>query len=83
MIDGVDKIGRLFAGLSRKPGWSAPVWTQRCVIDGLPGMLSVERDGTWEATALEIAGGRISAIYVIRNPDKLRHLAPLIPEGAI
>jgi RNA polymerase sigma-70 factor (ECF subfamily) len=27
-----------------------------------------------QTTALEIRDGRIAAIYVVRNPDKLRHL---------
>jgi len=26
------------------------------------------------ATTLDIEDGRITAIYVVRNPDKLRHL---------
>ena len=28
-----------------------------------------------QTTAFEIEGGRIRALYVVRNPDKLRHLA--------
>jgi len=27
-----------------------------------------------QSTALDIRDGRIVAIYVVRNPDKLRHL---------
>jgi hypothetical protein len=27
-----------------------------------------------QSTALEIEGGMITAVYVLRNPDKLRHL---------
>ena len=33
-----------------------------------------EGDGELQTTALEIADGKIAAIYVVRNPDKLRHL---------
>jgi RNA polymerase sigma-70 factor (ECF subfamily) len=44
-------------------------------VNGLPGFVTIEEDGdTLQTTALEIAGGRIVAIYVMRNPDKLRHL---------
>jgi RNA polymerase sigma-70 factor (ECF subfamily) len=43
-------------------------------INGLPGFLTVEEENTLQTTALEIADGRIAAIYVMRNPDKLRHL---------
>ena len=37
--------------------------------------LSNERqDHTLQTTALQIEDGTIAAIYVVRNPDKLRHL---------
>ena len=41
------------------------------LLDGLPGYLSLERGDTMQATALDIRDGRIVAIYVVRNPDKL------------
>jgi RNA polymerase sigma-70 factor (ECF subfamily) len=43
-------------------------------INGLPGFLTREADGELQTTALDIEGGRIAAIYVMRNPDKLKHL---------
>jgi RNA polymerase sigma-70 factor (ECF subfamily) len=43
-------------------------------INGLPGFVTREADGELQTTALDIEDGRISAIYVVRNPDKLRHL---------
>ncbi len=43
-------------------------------IDGLPGFVSREADGELQTMALEIVEGRIAAIYVVRNPDKLKHL---------
>jgi RNA polymerase sigma-70 factor (ECF subfamily) len=33
-----------------------------------------EADGELQTTALEIDDGMVTAIYVMRNPDKLRHL---------
>lgn len=80
VIKGADKIGRFYTGLARKGTTADPIWTQRVNIDGLPGMLSVERDGTFQTTAIEPSEGRIRAIYVTRNPDKLRHLKSLLPE---
>ncbi|AHE56905.1 RNA polymerase sigma factor SigJ [Sphingomonas sanxanigenens DSM 19645 = NX02] len=44
------------------------------LINGLPGFVTREGDGELQTTALDIADGRINAIYVMRNPDKLRHL---------
>lgn len=79
-IYGSAKVMRLFEGLARKyaPGASALVSTGR--IDGLPGFVTTEPDGLIQTTALAIENDRIVAIYVVRNPDKLRHLlAPSAP----
>jgi len=43
-------------------------------VNGLPGFVTREADGELQTTALLIEGGRIAAIYVMRNPDKLKHL---------
>jgi RNA polymerase sigma-70 factor (ECF subfamily) len=43
-------------------------------INGLPGFVTVEQGNTLQTTALQIEDGKIVAIYVMRNPDKLRHL---------
>ncbi len=43
-------------------------------VNGLPGFVTLEADGELQTTAVEIEDGRIAAIYVVRNPDKLRHL---------
>jgi RNA polymerase sigma-70 factor (ECF subfamily) len=44
------------------------------LINGLPGFVTREADGELQTTALEIDDGMVTAIYVMRNPDKLRHL---------
>ena len=43
-------------------------------VNGLPGFITLEADGELQTTAIEIEDGKIAAIYVVRNPDKLRHL---------
>lgn len=43
-------------------------------INGLPGFVTEESDGELQTTALDIEDGKIAAIYVVRNPDKLKHL---------
>lgn len=44
------------------------------MIDGLPGFVTIEAGGIVQTTALHMEGRLIAAIYVTRNPDKLRHL---------
>lgn len=43
-------------------------------INGLPGFITREADGEFSTTALDIVNGKVAAIYVVRNPDKLKHL---------
>jgi RNA polymerase sigma-70 factor, ECF subfamily len=44
-------------------------------VNGAPGLLVVEGGDTVSVVALTVDAGRVRAIDVIRNPDKLRHLA--------
>lgn len=72
VIRGVDRALRLFAGLQRKNAPTAQL-LRTAEIDGLPGYISVDR-GLVQTTALDIRDGKIAAIYIVRNPDKLQHL---------
>ncbi|MGO4387616.1 sigma-70 family RNA polymerase sigma factor [Microvirga sp. 2YAF29] len=79
-ITGVDRVLRLYRSLHRKLGsdWVRmvrPVW-----IDGLPGYISHERSGVLQTTAFAIEDGRITNIYVTRNPDKLQHVLELVAD---
>lgn len=44
------------------------------MINGLPGFVTREADGEFQTTALEIEDGKVTGIYVMRNPDKLKHM---------
>ncbi|ALC13290.1 RNA polymerase sigma factor SigJ [Sphingopyxis sp. 113P3] len=72
VIRGLDRALRLFAGLRRKNAPTAQL-LRTVEIDGLPGYISVDRDLV-QTTALDIRDGKITAVYIVRNPDKLRHL---------
>jgi RNA polymerase sigma-70 factor (ECF subfamily) len=60
-----------------------PVLLRTATIDGLPGLISLERGELLQTTALEIRDGRIAAIYVVRNPDKLRHLTDALDAAQV
>jgi RNA polymerase sigma-70 factor (ECF subfamily) len=47
-------------------------------VNGLPGFVTREPDGQLQTTALLIEDGLVKAIYVMRNPDKLRHLEEVV-----
>lgn len=73
-IVGLGKVVRLLAALVDKAGWDQAEVLRETLIDGLPGQVSRESDAMLQTMAVEIDGGRITAIYVTRNPDKLGHL---------
>ncbi len=70
-FDAVMKVHAQLAALFAKHG-STLVRTG--FINGLPGFVTREADGELQSTALDIEDGKVVAIYVVRNPDKLVHL---------
>ncbi len=81
-IVGLERVLRLYEGLRRKlraqpARLITPTW-----IDGLPGYVSEERDGHLQTTALAVEDGRITGIYITRNPDKLERIARALRDEA-
>jgi len=73
VLEGADRAARFLAGATRK-GWREDFTLRFATINGLPGVIVDGPEGPVQTTALEIDGGVIRAIYVVRNPDKLRRL---------
>jgi RNA polymerase sigma-70 factor (ECF subfamily) len=74
-IGGIDEVMRVHTSLARLFADSMSRMVRYAFINGLPGFVTIERDDTLQTTALELdQHGRIAAIYVTRNPEKLRHL---------
>ncbi|MGA0564480.1 sigma-70 family RNA polymerase sigma factor [Ancylobacter sp. VNQ12] len=80
-ITGLDRLLRLYEGVRRKWGEGWAQMLELSWIDGLPGYVSRERGDVLQTTALAIEDGRITAIYITRNPDKLRHVAQALAAG--
>ena len=70
-LDAVMTFHEVLAGQFRKNGSKL---VRAGFVNGLPGFVTLEADGELQTTALDIEDGKIAAIYVVRNPDKLRHL---------
>jgi RNA polymerase sigma-70 factor (ECF subfamily) len=73
VIRGQDHVLKLHRGLAvlyRKYGSTL---VRTVFINGLPGFVTMEADGEYQTTAFDIEDGAIKAIYVMRNPDKLKH----------
>lgn len=73
-VAGADRIARFFGRMTRFAELIQPKAVRFLTINGLPGYVTIEPDGLPQTTALEIESGRIVAVYVVRNPDKLGRL---------
>ncbi len=73
-VQGQERVLQFHAALARFFAQGGSTVLRYTFINGLPGFLSVEPDGVIQTTALQVEDGKIAAVYVMRNPDKLRHL---------
>jgi len=73
-VQGAERVGRVVLGLARKGMAGAEV--EFVDVNGAPGVLVREASGTISVGAFTVDGGRITAIDVVRNPDKLGHVRP-------
>jgi RNA polymerase sigma-70 factor, ECF subfamily len=71
-VVGSERVTKLLFGLKEKPGWRDIVRIDLITLNGSPGIVTFNRNGVQEVAALEIADGKVAAMYVVRNPEKLR-----------
>jgi RNA polymerase sigma-70 factor (ECF subfamily) len=74
-IRGADKIVRFFEGVARKNTAFTAITARHALINGMPGLVLHEDDGAINTMAFEHRDGRIVAIYIVRNPEKLQHVS--------
>lgn len=71
---GIAEVMARHVQLAQEFNQSPSLLIRYTVIDGLPGLISIEGGGIVQTTALQIAEDKIVAIYITRNPDKLQHV---------
>ena len=84
VIDGADRVARFLVDVTRRrPGawWRDDFTVRFTTVNGLPAVIVDAPEGPVQTSAFEIEGGVIRALYVVRNPDKLRHLAKGLSDG--
>jgi RNA polymerase sigma-70 factor (ECF subfamily) len=77
-VVGADKALSLFSSLVAVFSETMSRVVRYAFINGLPGFITIEQGDTLQTTALEIEDGKVAAIYVMRNPDKLRHVSSAV-----
>jgi RNA polymerase sigma-70 factor (ECF subfamily) len=72
---GREDILRFIAGFSWRHGWPPPGAPRPARINGWPGLILEDPEGVQTLAFEPGEGGKLAAIYVVRNPDKLRAVA--------
>lgn len=73
-ILGADKVARFFIGVQRRFPPADP--SMRVVsLNGRPGAIMYSGNVPHSAFSFDCEAGKIAHIYVVRNPEKLRHLS--------
>jgi RNA polymerase sigma-70 factor (ECF subfamily) len=78
VIEGADRVAQFLVDATRKRAdawWREDFRPRFAIINGLPGIIVEGSEGAVQTAAFEIEGDVIRALYVVRNPEKLRHLA--------
>lgn len=74
-VQGAAAVARAMLNATRKHG-VAPEELSRATVNGLPGVVRFREGRAHAVLAFGVTAGRIQAVFVISNPDKLRHLKP-------
>ncbi len=81
-IRGADNVARFFTGLARKfRAHGATAGFAPTTLNGVPGFI-VHINGALDQTlSIDTDGDRITAIYVVRNPEKLQGIEQALQHG--
>ncbi|WP_176535957.1 hypothetical protein [Thioclava sp. ES.031] len=85
VLRGSRNAARFFEGLARKGKLTNGPIPRQQLINGATGYV-VRENGVLQTTAFAVHSGKIKAIWIVRNPEKLRHVHPaekgFPPEGS-
>ncbi|MCG5216673.1 RNA polymerase sigma-70 factor [Streptosporangium sp. KLBMP 9127] len=74
-LHGADKVARWLLGVLTRNAPSG-LEAHATTVNGRPGMVFTTDDGVDSVSSFELVDGKISAIWLVRNPDKLGGIAP-------
>ena len=74
-IVGPEDIVRLLQGLAWRAGWAEGMQIRPVRINGYPGVVAIQGDEPMTIAFQPGPDGKIAGVYLVRNPDKLGHVA--------
>jgi RNA polymerase sigma-70 factor (ECF subfamily) len=80
VLEGADRAAQFLADVVPRE-WREDFTVRLVTINGLPGVVVHGPDGAVQTATFEIERDVIQALYVVRNPEKLRHLAAALRRG--
>ena len=72
---GRDDVLALIRGLAWRKGWPPPGSLRPARINGYPGVVLEDDEGAQTVAFEPGEDGRLAAIYIVRNPDKLSRVS--------
>jgi len=73
-LTGPDRVSRFLLGVTRKFGQRYELTR----LNGEPALVAVQRGVVTSAYSIVVDGGRICAVHIMRNPEKLVHTTHLV-----
>ena len=79
-IFGANLVAKVLIGATKKYG-SRTQALRHCFINGLAGTVSFDQNRIVRVLSFGIRDNRIQSLFIVANPDKLRHLAGMLPNA--
>jgi RNA polymerase sigma-70 factor (ECF subfamily) len=76
-IHGAAKVARFMAGTTRLRRRRGAFALELVSVNGQPGRVlrGPEGPAIWDVLSIDVVAGRVAAVWIVRNPDKLTHMA--------
>ena len=73
-VAGAARIARFMAGVTRKQRELGLLERRVVRVNGQPGSILTHNGAVFSVLSIDVVDGRIQAVRIVRNPDKLAHL---------
>ena len=73
-VSGAAAVARFMAEITRARRELGDFERSLVVVNGQPGRILRDERGVWDVLAIDVVDGRVGAVRIVRNPDKLAHV---------